>query len=339
MFKEKQIEISITPFLITKDRLEFIDYMGLTWTSTPTVIFRHPQGGLRNIFLQPLSVWVWWSILIFILLVSFLIVITSKAHPGRVQKVTFIHAFITTIAVLCQQGFIQNFKKLSTQMILMTSILFSLMIYQFYSSYIVSSLLTDSPKTINTLRKLIDSNLAAGIESTPYIIDFFHTTNDSLSRELFEKKFRNKNYTMTVEEGLKMLKKGGFALTVDTSYAFKMIKDTMTDDEICELQEIFINALIPKRPLRPAVLKKSSLKEFFIVGLQRLKETGIIDYHSQRWSSSKHPKCVKSETIIKTVDMEQIAIIYIFLACAVLTGFGILLYEMVHFRCVYGKKS
>lgn len=339
MLAKKQIELSITPFLILPERLDFIDFTVLTWTTTLTVIFLHPQTGLKNIFLEPLSAWVWILTLVLMFVVSCLVTITTKLHFGRVRKITFIRAFITTFAIMCQQGFIESFQKLSTRMLLLSSILFSLIIYQFYSSYIVSSLLTDPPKTITTLRKLIDSDLDVGIESTSYTKDFFEKTTDSLSKELFaKKKIRQKNNILTAEEGLEKLKKGGFAFTVDTSYAYKILKKTLNDDETCELHEIFIKALIPRRPLRPAVLKRSPLREFFVVGMQRLKESGIIDYHNQRWSDSK-PKCVKSQAAVKTVRMEEASAIFLFLFFAILTSFCVLSFELVHFKYFYGKKK
>jgi hypothetical protein len=55
MLQKNQIEVSITPLSIFADRLDFIDYGCLTWTTTPTTVFRHPQTGLRNIFSEPLS--------------------------------------------------------------------------------------------------------------------------------------------------------------------------------------------------------------------------------------------------------------------------------------------
>jgi glutamate receptor, ionotropic, invertebrate len=338
MFKKKQIELSISPFLVTLDRLEFIDYTVVTWTTTPTVVFRHPQIGLRNIFLQPLSSWVWRLILVVIFVVSILITVTVKLHRNRVRNITFIRSLITTIAILCQQGFIGSFRKLSTRIVLLTSILFSLIIYQFYSSYIVSSLLTAPPKTINSLRQLIDSDLEVGMENASYAAYIFENANDSLTTELYQNKILKKNHIMSAEDGLKLMKKGGFAFNVDTSYAYQILKSSLTDEEVCELHEVFIKALIPKRPLRPAVIKKSPFKKFFIIGLMRLRESGIIDYHSQRWSATK-PKCVKSEAKVKKVAMKEISIIFLFLGIAVLVSFGILVGEIVHFRCVHQKKK
>lgn len=41
--------------------------------------------------------------------------------------------------------------------------MFSVVIYQFYGSFIVGSLLTETPKTIKTMRQLLNSRLEFGI--------------------------------------------------------------------------------------------------------------------------------------------------------------------------------
>lgn len=52
-------------------------------------------------------------------------------------------------------------------------LLFSFAIYQFYSASIVGSLLMEKPKSIKTIRDLIDSSLSIGIEDIVYNKDFF----------------------------------------------------------------------------------------------------------------------------------------------------------------------
>lgn len=55
----------------------------------------------------------------------------------------------------------------------MLILLFGFLVFQFYSASIVGSLLMEKPKTIKTLRNLIDSSLDVGIEDIVYNKDFF----------------------------------------------------------------------------------------------------------------------------------------------------------------------
>lgn len=328
MYPKNQIEVSATPFSLRVERVPVFDYLVISWLTTPTIVFRHPQSGFRNIFLQPLSPWVWHLIVILVLVVSILITTMMGLIKKKTQIVSFPRAFVITIGILCQQGFIENIQKQSVRVTFFVTIMFSLIIYQFYSSFIVSSLLTSPPKTLSTVRKLIDSHLKVGIEDIAYNIDFFQTTTDKVALELFKKKIERNNNFFPVEEGLCLMQKGGFAFHVDTSYGYQLIREMMTEDEICELHEML---LFPIRPLYQTVAKDSPYREFFIVNLQRLRENGIMNYHRRRWSAAK-PKCVKSITKIKAVDMGQASVIFILLAVAVLVSFLVLFGEIVHFK-------
>lgn len=55
-------------------------------------------------------------------------------------------------------------------------LMFSFSIYQFYSASIVGSLLMEKPKSIKTIRNLIDSSLRLGIEDIVYNKDFFRVS-------------------------------------------------------------------------------------------------------------------------------------------------------------------
>lgn len=59
------------------------------------------------------------------------------------------------------------------RLVMQILVIFAFCIFQFYSASIVGSLLMEKPKTIKTLRNLIDSGLELGIEDNPYQRDFF----------------------------------------------------------------------------------------------------------------------------------------------------------------------
>jgi hypothetical protein len=237
------------------------------------------------------------------------------------------------MGIMCQQGFIEEFYKISTRFALFVFILFSTTIYQFYSSFIVGSLLTDPPKTINNLRQLIDSNMRVGIEDVIYNRDFLETTTDKLAIELYQKRIINKspkgNY-LSVDDGINQLQKGNFAFQVDTSYAYRLIKEKFTDDEICELHEVL---LFPKRPLCMTTAKHSPFREMFRIQFLRFIENGIISYHNSKWQEKKQ-KCVKSITKIKAVDIESVSWIFMLLVTMIVISFIVVAFENFHHICV-----
>ena len=82
------------------------------------------------------------------------------------------------------------------------------------------------------------------------------------------------------------------------------------------------------------MLKGSPFRELFVVSLQRLKENGIMDYHTQNWSARK-PKCVESNAKITKVDMKAASAIFILLTVSIIASFVVLIIEIIHFRCVH----
>jgi len=329
MFLAKQIDFSITPFRHTLDRSYFIDHTLTTFMTAPEILFRHPKNSLRNPFLLPLSSLVWFLILIIMFTVSIFVTLTMRSD--KVKNVTFVRAFMTSIGVMCQQGLMENFFKSSTRTFLIIFITFSAVIYQFYSSFIVSSLLISPPKTINNLRQLIDSNLEIGIEDILYNRDFFESSTDKIVRELYVTRVmrgsRNGSYYY-VKCGIEKMRKGGFAFLVDTAYAYTVIAQTFDEEEICEIHRM---APFPYRPLSAVFQKKSPFREIFTVGFLRFKETGILQYYDRKWQKKK-PKCVMSVTTIHAVEIEETFWIFMVLTGAIFMSFAVVIAENLHFR-------
>lgn len=70
----------------------------------------------------------------------------------------------------------------SGRIVIFTSVLFTYILYQFYSGGIVSSLLSEPPKTINDLKDLLHSPLQIGIEDMIYEKDFFDVSKTSCEK-------------------------------------------------------------------------------------------------------------------------------------------------------------
>lgn len=105
----------------------------------------------------------------------------------------------------------------------------SICIYQFYSSSIVVSLLTEPPKNIRTMKQLLDSKMPVGVDDLPYIIDNFKRVKEESSLKLYNRVMSEPNPIMPLYEGLKMVKKGSFAFHTDGSSSYSLLKCNITD--------------------------------------------------------------------------------------------------------------
>lgn len=105
-------------------------------------------------------------------------------------------------------------------MIVLASLLFAILLFQFYSSFIVGSLLIDPPKTIRTVQQLLDSHLVCGLDKVSYISDIFNHVTDKVAIELYHKKVLAKNNLFPLNNGLEKIKQGGFAFFTDVSSSY-----------------------------------------------------------------------------------------------------------------------
>lgn len=95
----------------------------------------------------------------------------QKKAPERVGL--FLESVLFFVGIICQQGLGFSTSFVSGRCIVITSLLFSFCIYQFYSASIVGTLLMEKPKTIKTLSDLVHSSLKVGMEDILYNRDYF----------------------------------------------------------------------------------------------------------------------------------------------------------------------
>ena len=73
---------------------------------------------------------------------------------------------------------------------------------------------------------------------------------------------QNKAYFSPID-GVNCLRKGSFAFYVDPASAYKLIEDTLSEDELCDLAEVYLQA---KETLAMPVQKHSPYKKLLTYG-------------------------------------------------------------------------
>ncbi|KAI4485639.1 hypothetical protein M0802_012651 [Mischocyttarus mexicanus] len=187
-------------------------------------------------------------------------------------------ASIHLLGVIITYGLSDGPRIYSGRIVFLSLFLWGLLLMQFYSASVVGSLLSEPPRFINTLKDLADSSLEVGIEDMAYNYDVLAKSPDPDVHELNRKKIQTSKKRkiepfLTAEEGLKKVKKGGYAFQVDVATAYKIIADTFSQDEICDLAEI---QLFPVERIATAVKKHSPFKKMVTYGLV-VKSTNIFN--------------------------------------------------------------
>nr|QIJ45761.1 ionotropic receptor [Glyphodes pyloalis] len=261
----------------------------------------HGAGKLENQFLRPLSVGAWISVAVVIGLCALVLLLSAKSErrPSSVQ-----YAVFSIIASICQQFFeentigIQRVSAARKLTILVTGIS-CVLIYNYYTSSVVSWLLNGPPPSINSLQELLVSPLDLIYEDVGYTRSWLQTPsyyynkrNAEIEDELRKKKVFNKKkddpLLKPLEEGIAMVKAGGFAYHTEVENANRLISTTFTQSELCELGSL---QSMEKTLLYAAVQKNSPYKEFLNWSLMRLLERGIV-------------KCVQHRTMAPPVKCE-----------------------------------
>ncbi|XP_058823904.1 ionotropic receptor 75a-like [Topomyia yanbarensis] len=311
-----------------RERIPYLDYSVVVGTHVIMIVFRHPKRNAgQNAFLQPFDPNLWFTILATVA-VSSVILGGAFRLESKLAK-TSREYFLTIFGFICQQGYDGTTSMISTRLITFAMLLFSSLMYQFYSTFIIGSLLAPPPKYLKTARQLIDSNIQVTMENLFYNWDFYNRTKDPAAIEMFTRKImRSTEKPTNITHGLELIRKGGYAIQCDTGYTYPIIKDTFTDDEICDLQEILIS---PHRPLHIPLEKGSPLKQYFRVTLRKLIESGSGGYYNREYFSQK-PLCPNDALKTMQIDIQQVASSFAFLALAMVVSLMLVVLERIPFR-------
>ncbi|XP_059620332.1 ionotropic receptor 75a-like [Phlebotomus argentipes] len=319
MINASLVDLSISPMSITPNRLPYVYATPNTWQAHFGFVFRHPRSvSVRDVFLQPFSEILWvCTIAMLTLLWGAFIASLKLNYSGDSLGVAFLGIFGTFF----QQSFSMNLRMTSARILLVLALIFSFISYQFYTTFIVASLITEAPKTIRTVEDIAASKLRLGANDLEYNEGFFNYT--PLTIKLYKERIRGLGNLFTPEKGIQLIKKGGFAFHFDVESTYEGIVQTFSEGEICDLQEIIF---LPVVKTSAVVRKTSPFRELINVLTRRLTEVGVVQQEHSKWFASR-PKCVSRVTVIP-VDLEHVFTPIMIIVVASVTSVIILAVEI-----------
>ncbi|XP_055543690.1 ionotropic receptor 75a-like [Wyeomyia smithii] len=329
--KDKYVDLASNVFYIYQDRIPYID------NSVIVAKHEHPKRAVGQIvFLEPFDANLWYALLATGIFSSVLLGIAFRLERKILRAKAYANEyFLTILGFICQQAFEGQTSTLTTRAIAFIVLLFSSLMYQFYGAFIIGSLLTPPPKNLKTVRQLIDSNIHVTMENLFYHWDFFNRTKDPAAIELFKKKILESPEKPTnITHGVALIRKGGYAFHCDVGYAYPILKSTLRDDEICDLQAI---SMTHSSPLHVPLAKGSPLKQYFRVTMRKLVESGSGGYYNREYFSSK-PSCPKRDFVTEPIDVKQVVSIFYILALGLMVSLAVLMIEKIHYRYRSGSE-
>ncbi|XP_055604986.1 ionotropic receptor 75a-like [Uranotaenia lowii] len=329
--QQNLVDFSVTPLGFTTERLYSYQATGEILKGKFMTIFRHPNTRNQDgIFLKPFNRYLWFVIMLMLLLSLVLMRVTQSALI-KVDSTSSCQLLLIIFGTLCMQSSSNTSTSNSSRITFFAVLVLSVIIYQFYSTFIIGYLLLPAPKTITTLEKLLDTDLKYSIEEMAYNRYFFEKQSNSntiAQRAYREKVLPNEYSFVNVSVGAALVKSGHYAYQLDTSYGYNWLKDLLTDQEVCELQEV---NLFPRRPLHMPLPRPSPLKELFRVSITRFLETGVAQFYRRKIQSDK-PQCVVQNFSAVQVPLQVIVGVYWMLLMGAIASVVLLIVETVVFR-------
>ncbi|XP_052740370.1 ionotropic receptor 75a-like [Bicyclus anynana] len=313
--------------------------------------YRIPSQGVgkfENQFLRPLSPGTWWCVGGMCALCCVVLLLSAIVEHRPMNVYYWYYSVFSVLALICQQFFeeFEDLRRISEarKMTILVTGLACLLLYNYYTSSVVSWLLNGPPPSINSLWELLDSPLTPVFEDVGYtyswlqLPDYYFNrkaekAEDELKRRLNNMIKKGKTVDASIKVGIELVRRGGYAYHAETNAANERISRTFDQRELCDLDSLLSFEHVP---LYSCVQKNSPYKEFFSWSLARLLERGVLNcVHERTWT--RELKCGGSSP--RALALGGAAPAFIVLAAGVILGVLIMLVERIWWNCTTKNKK
>ncbi|XP_060534971.1 uncharacterized protein LOC132707228 [Cylas formicarius] len=329
---EDTVDIGIAGGMIRMlgtDRIDFYDYFMPYYRFRSGFYFRNPGVVRPNFYevLKPLAARVWYAVLVTGLVCCACMEVVWLMEQHRTDyEHSFLHSVLILIGIYAQQGVYVTPKRMAGRIILLSLLILSLLLYNYYTSSLVSSLISTEPETLKTIRELYESKLRVGMELQPYTVTFM------LDRSKYDRYLDLLNRTKiyadgkpnfpSVDEGVRCIRDSDFAYHIESVSAYPLIAKTFDQASICDLTEITLIDSDTSLMLQ----KDSQYRKLFQISLRKTWQSGLLRKVYKTWVGSK-PECLSSARVI-SVGVNDLFLPYFLLFIGVGASFALLSAEL-----------
>ncbi|KAH8370201.1 hypothetical protein KR093_002602, partial [Drosophila rubida] len=318
------VDLTTTAFLYTIGRTKY--FKPLTWHSSfrSVCMFRNPRSAGAELrvteFLEPFSWTVWLMFSALLLFTGFLLWLTflleRRLQRQAAMETSLLTSCLLSFGAACIQGAWLLPRSTGGRMVFYAIMLTCFLMYNYYTSIVVSTLLGAPPKSsIRTIQQLADSNLEVAVEPTIYTKVYVETSEFADIRSLYRKKILNKDpkrIWLPSEQGVLMVRNNpGFVFIAESASAYVFVRKHYLPHEICELNEILLR---DETSANTIIMKTSSFAELFKLCQLRLLETGVHFKHFRYWVRNKL-HCYQSNVTV-VVGLESAGPLFLLLLAA-----------------------
>ncbi|XP_037872511.2 uncharacterized protein LOC101735556 [Bombyx mori] len=213
-------------------RFERLDYVLPIWPFSVGFTYLAERESSSNMYVEPFATVVWWSCLAIGLVLTAAQWLTSRSQLEKDG------ACITVLASWLQQDASAVPEGISGRWTFIVLSVSSMLVHAYYTSAIVSALMSTGRSGPDSLRSLADSRYSIASEDYDYMryLMFDIKTNWEDLEYLKEKKITAKFY-QDIEKGVKLIEDGNTAFHAEYNQIYPYFK-RFSDDNICKLQHV-----------------------------------------------------------------------------------------------------
>ncbi|CAG5024549.1 unnamed protein product [Parnassius apollo] len=253
--------LRILPYRLTR-----LDYAMPIWPFRVGFTYISERESSSNMYVEPFTTGVWWTCLGLALVMILAQRMTAK-RPVEKEG-----AYMAVIATYLQQdasAVPEGFSGRWTFVVLSIS---SMLIHAYYTSAIVSDLMSTGRSGPDSLRSLADSRYSIASEDYDYMrYLMFDVRTNWEDLEYLKKKKLSSRFYYDIESGVELLRKGNTAYHTEYNQLYPHLK-TFTDDQLCKLQYV---DTIPESVTWVTTTKRGQWIDIFRSKGGWLHETGL----------------------------------------------------------------
>ncbi|XP_023951192.2 uncharacterized protein LOC112055349 [Bicyclus anynana] len=300
------------------ERLHKLDYPMPIWPFNVGFTYLAERESSSNMFMKPFTISVWWCTLGLFIILALAQRATAK-HPVEKEG-----AYIAALATYLQQDASAVPEGVSGRWSFLVLSISAMLIHAYYTSAIVSALMSTGRGGPDSLRALGDSKYSIASEDYDYIryLMFDVKTNwDDL--EYLKKKKKTSNFYKEILDGVRMLRAGQTAYHTEFNQLYPHLR-SFSDDQICKLQYI---DTIPEVLTWVTATKNGQWTSTFRIAGAWLHEIGLAD----RWVTRlrlKPPPC-RAALLAERVTIDDIAPVLLLTLAGAVTSLMLLGIEIL----------
>ncbi|XP_058795061.1 ionotropic receptor 75a-like [Phymastichus coffea] len=326
----RTVDVSGTPIGISHARMKFMKFVHQDWPFRTCFVFRNPQPTNIKVgeILRPLADEVWYLMGTFMPFSVAILLIAMRHDFAESDTWLISNSFLIVLGSLCQQCTDFKMVRISTRIAFFFIMIFSLLMFNYYSASVVSARL-DEPiyKINNSLIQFGKLKMKMASEDMVYF-EFFLKKPDWEATVFYENYWKptvpDREWYLEPEIGIRLVKKGGFAYHTHPEIAYLLIEKLFDHREICELVEVDLGG-----PFFTsfAFNFNSTVIDIGRVGMIRIAETGLRFRQVYRWQYRK-PQCRRNILSVESVTIYEFAPHLILLAIGAIFAMAVFTFEI-----------